>query len=84
MAFNAQGGAAEAEGSGPAKGNTASETRSGPSAGKSALSGLDRVRRVARMDREARFTALLHHVDVGRCGRRTGRLSPRPRRGWTA
>ena len=64
---NAQGGAAEAvEGSGPAKGNTASETRSGPSAGTSALSGLDRVRRVARMDREARFTALLHHVDVDR------------------
>ena len=64
---NAQGGAAEAvEGSGPAKGNAASETRSGPSAGQSALSGLDRVRRVARTDREARFTALLHHVDVDR------------------
>ncbi len=45
---NAQGGAAEAvEGSGPAKGSTASETRPGPSAGQGALSGLDRVRRVA-------------------------------------
>ena len=32
----------------------------------SAQSGLDRVRRVARQDREARFTALLHHVDVNR------------------
>ena len=64
---NAQGGAAEAvEGSGPAKGNMASTTRSGPSAGQSALSGLDRVRRVARTDGEARFTALLHHVDVDR------------------
>ena len=64
---NAQGGAAEAvEGSGPAKGNTASETRPGPSAGQSAPSGLDRVRRVARKDKEARFTALLHHVDVDR------------------
>jgi group II intron reverse transcriptase/maturase len=67
LSNNAQGGAAEAvEGSGPAEGNTASETRSGPSAGQSALSGLDRVRRVARTDREARFTALLHHVDVDR------------------
>jgi group II intron reverse transcriptase/maturase len=64
---NAQGGAAEVvEGSGSAKGNTASETRSGLSAGQSALSGLDRVRRVAAMDKEARFTALLHHVDVDR------------------
>ncbi len=64
---NAQGGAAEAvEGSGPAKGNTASETRSGHGAGQSALSGLDRVRRVAATDKEARFAALLHHVDVDR------------------
>ena len=28
--------------------------------------GLDRVREVARRDKEARFTALLHHVDVDR------------------
>jgi RNA-directed DNA polymerase len=67
LSNNAQGGVAEAvEGSGPAKGNTASETRSGPSAGQSALSGLGRVRRVAATDKEARFTALLHHVDVDR------------------
>jgi RNA-directed DNA polymerase len=64
---NAQGGAAEAvEGSGPAKGNAAGETRPGPSAGPDALSGLGRVRRVAQKDREARFTALLHHVSVDR------------------
>ena len=64
---NAQGGAAEVvEGSGSAEGNAASETRSGPSAGLSALSDLDRVRRVARKDKDARFTALLHHVDVDR------------------
>ena len=31
----------------------------------SGSSGLDRVRAVARRDREVRFTALLHHVDVG-------------------
>src|ERR1035441_9613909 len=64
---NAQGGAAEAvEGSGSAKGNTAGETRSGLSAGESALSGLGRVRRVAATDKEARFTAFLHHVAVDR------------------
>ena len=64
---NAQGEAAEVvEGSGSAEGNAASETRSGPSAGLSALSDLDRVRRVARKDKDARFTALLHHVDVDR------------------
>jgi group II intron reverse transcriptase/maturase len=64
---NAQGGVAEAvEGSGPAKGNTASETRPGHGAGPGALSELDRVRRVAATDKEARFTALLHHVDVDR------------------
>ncbi len=64
---NAQGGAAEAvEGRRPAKGNTTSETRSGPSAGQGAPSALGRVRRVAATDKEARFTALLHHVDVDR------------------
>ena len=29
-------------------------------------SGLDRVREVARRDKEAQFTALLHHVDSNR------------------
>jgi RNA-directed DNA polymerase len=64
---NAQGGAAESvEGRGSAEGNVASETRSGPRAGTSALSDLARVRRAAHTDKEARFTALLHHVDVER------------------
>ena len=46
---NAQGGAAESvEGRGSAEGNVASETRSGPRAGTSALSDLARVRRAAR------------------------------------
>lgn len=49
---------------GPAKGNTAGKTRPGLRAGVSAPSALDRVRRVAQQDKEARFTALLHHVDV--------------------
>jgi group II intron reverse transcriptase/maturase len=50
----------------PAKGNTDSATRPGPSAGQGVTNGLDRVRQVARRDEEARFTALLHHVDLPR------------------
>src|SRR3974390_617483 len=64
---NAQGGAAEVvEGSGPAKGNATSETRPGRRAGQGALSVLGRVRRVAATEKDARFTAPLHHVDVDR------------------
>jgi RNA-directed DNA polymerase len=51
---------------GLAKGNAASEPRPGPRAGQGVPSALDRVRRVAQTNREARFTALLHHVDVDR------------------
>jgi RNA-directed DNA polymerase len=51
---------------GLAKGNTNSPTRPGLRAGSAVPSGLDRVREVARRDKEARFTALLHHVDVPR------------------
>ncbi len=62
---NAQGGAAElVEGRGSAEGNAVSETRFGLRAGLSAPSELDRVRRAA--DKDVRFTALLHHVDVDR------------------
>lgn len=49
-----------------AKGNAASKTRPGHRAGHGASNALDRVRQVARKDKEARFTALLHHVDVDR------------------
>lgn len=49
---------------GPAKGNTASTTHPGRSAGSGVPSGLVRVREVARRDKEARFTALLHHVSI--------------------
>ena len=64
---NTQGGVAEAvEGRGSPKGNAASTTRSGRSAGQGAPSGLGRVRQVARKDKDVRFTALLHHVDVDR------------------
>ena len=59
--------AAEAvEERGPAEGNTDGSTRPGRRAGQGVSSGLDRVREVARKDKEARFTALLHHVDLPR------------------
>src|SRR5262245_21446623 len=61
---------------GSAKGNTDSETPSGRSAGDRVSSGLDRVRQVARRDRRAQFTALLHHVDVQRLRRAYGALNP--------
>ena len=54
------------EGRGRAKGNTDSKTRPGHSAGTDTSSALGRVREVARRDKETRFTALLHHVSLGR------------------
>src|SRR3954454_24286998 len=51
---------------GMAKGNTTSKTRSGHRAGQGAPSALGRVRHAAREDKEARFTALMHHVDLDR------------------
>src|SRR5215216_209225 len=43
----------------------------------SASSALDRVRQVAAKDRDARFTALLHHVDVDRLRGAYRALSPK-------
>ena len=54
------------EGRGRAKGNTASKSRPGRSAGPDVSRALDRVRQVAVRDKEARFTALLHHVSIDR------------------
>jgi RNA-directed DNA polymerase len=54
------------EGRGLPKGNAASKTRPGHRAGQGAPSALDRVRRIAAKDKDAKFTALLHHVDVDR------------------
>ncbi|MDQ1247923.1 MAG: RNA-directed polymerase, partial [Actinomycetota bacterium] len=60
-------GAAEVgEGRRSAEGNTASKTPPGHRAGSGASNALDRVREVARRDKGARFTALLHHVDLAR------------------
>jgi RNA-directed DNA polymerase len=50
----------------PAKGNAVSETRPGPRAGQGVPNGLDRVRRIAAADKEARFTVLMHHVSLER------------------
>jgi RNA-directed DNA polymerase len=78
LSNNAQGGAAEmVEGRRSAKGNTASETRPGLSAGPDAPSDLGRVRRMAATDKEAQFTALLHHVDVDRL--RSAYVAVKPR-----
>jgi group II intron reverse transcriptase/maturase len=59
-------GAEVVEERGLAKGNTDSTTRPGRSAGPGVPSGLDRVREVARRDKDAQFTALLHHVTLSR------------------
>ena len=60
-----------------AKGNAASETRPGRSAGPGVSSALDRVRQVAQRDKEARFTALLHHVSLERLVMAYWDLSPK-------
>ena len=51
---------------GLSEGNAASKTRPGRRAGYGAPSALDRVRHVAQKDKDAKFTALLDHVDVER------------------
>jgi RNA-directed DNA polymerase len=50
-----------------AKGNTDQQNASRTlSRDNGASSALDRVRQAARKDKKARFTALLHHVDLAR------------------
>jgi RNA-directed DNA polymerase len=58
-------------------GNTAGETRPGRSAGPGVSSDLGRVRQVARRDKDARFTALLHHVSLPRLMLAFEDLNPR-------
>jgi RNA-directed DNA polymerase len=60
-----------------AKGNADSKTRPGHSAGSGVSSALDRVRQVAVRDKEARFTALLHHVTLERLMLAYWDLSPK-------
>jgi RNA-directed DNA polymerase len=70
--------AAEAgEERGPAKGNTDGKPRPGRSAGTGVSNALGRVREVARRDKDARFTALLHHVSLERLVMAYWDLSPK-------
>ena len=55
-------GAEVVEGRRLAKGNTGNPARPEPSVGPGVSQGLDRVRQAAIRDKEAQFTALLHHV----------------------
>ena len=59
-----------------AKGNTDDLPRPGRSAGSDVSNGLDRVREAARRDKDARFTALLHHVDLNRLRAAYGAIRP--------
>jgi len=65
------------EGSSPAEGNTDGRTRPGLSAGQGVASGLDRVRLVARRDKDIRFTALLHHVGLARLWAAFAAINPK-------
>jgi RNA-directed DNA polymerase len=65
------------EGRGMAEGNTGCLPRPGHRAGSGVSVGLDRVREVARRDKEARFTALLHHVDLDRLRAAYWAISPK-------
>jgi RNA-directed DNA polymerase len=82
--------AAEAvEGRGLTEGNADDPSRPGRRAGLGVPSGLDRVREVARKDKEVRFTALLHHVDLNRLRTAYEALNPQAATGvdgmtWTA
>ena len=70
--------AAEAvEGRGLTKGNTDNPSRPERRAGLGVPSGLDRVREVAHKDKEVRFTALLHHVDLDRLRAAYKALNPK-------
>ncbi len=69
-------GAEVVEERGLAKGNTDSTTRPEHSVGPGVPSGLDRVREAERKERNARFTALLHHVDLDRLWMAYWAISP--------
>ena len=65
------------EGRGRAEGNADSKTHPGLSAGQGASSALGRVREVARRDKNARFSALLHHVTPQRLREAYWAISPK-------
>ncbi len=61
-----QGAADDGEERGPAKGNPQRQNAHRTQSRESAHSALERVRQVAKSNRDAQFTALLHHVTVDR------------------
>jgi RNA-directed DNA polymerase len=65
-----------AEERGLAGGNADGPARPGHRAGPGVPGGLDRVREVARRDKDAQFTALLHHVSLDRLVMAYWDLSP--------
>src|SRR5580700_7030969 len=73
----AQAAAEVVEGRGLREGNATSKARAGLRAGVSGPSALDRVRCIAEKDKGARFTALLHHVDVDRLRAAYRALNPK-------
>jgi RNA-directed DNA polymerase len=73
-----EGAVAEAvERRGSAKGNAAGKTRSGPRAGQGGSKALDRVRERAQKDKEAKFTALLHHITPELLGQAYREINPK-------
>ena len=73
----AQAAAEVVEGRGVREGNVVGKTRPGLRAGVSGSNALDRVRRIAQQDKGARFTALLHDVDVDRLRKAYRALNPK-------
>jgi RNA-directed DNA polymerase len=64
------------EGRGPAKGNAVEQSTPRTQSRTSVSSALERVRRVASLDRKARFTALAHHVTLDALKAAFGALRP--------
>ena len=66
-----------------AKGNTNQPRTCRTQSRESMSSGLERVRERARQEKKERFTALLHHVDVGLLRTAYGQLRRTQLRVWT-
>src|SRR5664280_930353 len=65
------------EGRGLAKGNTEGKTRAGHRAGTGGSSALDGVRRIAATEKDAKFTALMHHISIDRLRAAYRALNPK-------
>ncbi len=65
------------EGRGLTKGNTEGKTGAGRSTGQHTYSALDGVRRIAATDKDAKFTALMHHINLDRLRSAYKAINPR-------